>query len=59
MEIQDASKCRSHRDADSVDVQLLQTFNIGFVEPSLPMLAEGIVGGLLPQCLGEVTVDMS
>jgi hypothetical protein len=48
---------RSHRNADSVDAQILQTLNIGLGEPGLPMLIEDLVSGVRVG-LGELAVEL-
>ena len=57
METRDLQEYRSHRDADSVDAQLLQTLNIVFSEPGLPMLVEDFVSSVWVRS-GEVAVGL-
>lgn len=47
----------SHRDANGVDTQLLQTLDILLGEPTLPMVIEDLVG-IIRVGLGEGTVDL-
>ena len=48
---------RSHRYADSVDAQPFQPMSIGFGEPALPMLIEGLVGSARVR-LDEVAIGL-